>query len=386
MKEYDFIIAGGGVSGLSLAYHLVSSSLAALTILIVDSGSQGREDHALSFWSREPTPFPTVILRSWDRLRVRADSFDRIYSLGSYHYHTLRWADDQAFIRQELAKHSGVNFVDGSVDSIEDDNTQVRVIAGGQEYSGKWAFDSRFRLAGFHPDTRRYPDLRQHFRGWQIETRSPAFDPQTATLFDFRIPQEKELRFLYTLPFTEQRALVELVTLGPVDYDAKIRRYVEETLGISDYTVLSKEGGVTPLTAYPFPRQVGRRVLTIGIPGGRVKSSSGYAFTRIQRDSAAIVDSLVKTGSPFNFAKDKPFYRFCDDALLQTMSRHGEYVQPIFLSLFKNNPIERVLQFLDEINSPGENLALMLTLPLPLFMQGLLKAAGQNLGTTRRSI
>jgi hypothetical protein len=77
--------------------------------------------------------------------------------------------------------------------------------------AGKWVFDSRFRLSRLQPDPARYHNLRQHFKGWEIETSNEAFNPQAATFLDFRTPQQGEMRFFYVLPFSERRALVEYV-------------------------------------------------------------------------------------------------------------------------------------------------------------------------------
>jgi lycopene beta-cyclase len=40
-------------------------------------------------------------------------------------------------------------------------------------------------------------------------------------------------------------------------------------------------------------------VLAIGVNGGRIKPSTGYAFSRVQADSEAIVQSLLTHGHPF---------------------------------------------------------------------------------------
>ena len=57
--------------------------------------------------------------------------------------------------------------------------------------------------------------------------------------------------------------------------------------------------------------------------------------------------------------------------MLQIMDRHGDQIEPIFAALFKKNPIERVLRFLDEAASLWENLSLIATLPPALFLQAL---------------
>jgi 2-polyprenyl-6-methoxyphenol hydroxylase-like FAD-dependent oxidoreductase len=48
IKKYDFIIVGGGVAGLTLAYQLVHSPLADRSILIVDRVTKNKNDRTLS--------------------------------------------------------------------------------------------------------------------------------------------------------------------------------------------------------------------------------------------------------------------------------------------------------------------------------------------------
>jgi len=385
MQRFDFIIAGGGVSGLSLAYHLVHSPLGGSSMLVIEPGAQDRKDHAMSFWSDQATPFDPIIRRSWNRLQIRSEELDRSIDLGGWRYNTLRSADYDDYIHRDLSARPNVKFLRATVEQIADGPDFARVRADGRYFMGAWVFDSRFRLADFSPDPAHYLSLRQHFKGWLIETHRPAFNPDAATLFDFRVPQSHELRFFYVLPYTDRRALVEYVLLSPENFDEAIRGYVETTLGIRDYRILSKEGGVTPLSNYPFPRRAGQRVMTIGIQGGRVKPSSGYAFTRIQGDSAAIVRSLVKTGSPFAVPGDAPFYHFCDSTLLHIMRQDGGNVKSIYLDLFKNNPVQRVFHFLDETAAPGENLAMMLSLPSQLFWKAMAQAAWQAIRNLRRT-
>jgi lycopene beta-cyclase len=43
-KHYDFILAGGGLAGLSLACHLANSPLRDRSILIVDPDTKERND------------------------------------------------------------------------------------------------------------------------------------------------------------------------------------------------------------------------------------------------------------------------------------------------------------------------------------------------------
>ena len=137
--------------------------------------------------------------------------------------------------------------------------------------------------------------------------------------------------------------------------------------------IVATEGGVSPLTDYPFERRTSEHVMTIGTPGGRVKPSSGYAFTHIQNDSGAIVQSLIKTGQPFNIPADSRLYRLCDALLLDIMSQHGETLQAIFATMFKRNPIDRVFRFLDETASMRDIIALIASMPPRPFLAALFR-------------
>jgi lycopene beta-cyclase len=369
MKHYEFIMAGGGLGGLSLALHIAHSPLRDHSMLIVDQQAKERNDRTWCFWAETPSMFDEIVFRSWKRIHFAGENFERVVDLGTYDYRMLRGIDFYRFAWAKLSAYPNVELLQGRVDRVEDGDGSARVTIGGHMVSGDWVFDSRFKPAQFNPDPARYHYLQQHFQGWLIETLDQPLDPQTVTFLDFRTPQKNEMRFFYVLPFSERRALVEYVTLSRDDYDQALKTYLETALGIKDYRILGREAGISPLTDYPFPRRMGRHVMTIGTPAGRIKPSSGYAFTRIQKDSAAIVQSLLRASHPFDVPDDPGLYRLCDALMLEVMSRHGQDIKPIFSTMFKNNPIQRIFRFLDETTSAWENLLLIASMPPGPFLQ-----------------
>jgi lycopene beta-cyclase len=379
MKHFDFIIAGGGVSGLSLAYHLANSPLRDRSILIIDKNQKTQNDCTLSFWANDLTTFDNIVYCSWQQLRFVGDNFVQDINLQNYRYQMIRGIDFYRFVQQTLSRYPNVQFLPGTVNYIDDGNEQAIVYANGQAYSGTWVFDSRFRLSELKANSARYHWLNLHFKGWEIETPQNAFNPQLATFMDFRTPQKQDTRFFYVLPFSQHRALVEysLFTKGPINQNEckhALQAYIENTLGIKEYRILNREGGLIPSTDYTFPRQIGRRIMAIGTLGGQVKPSTGYAFERIQQDSINIVRSLSQTGHPFDIPTNSGFYRLCDSLMLDVMEHHGEQLKPIFTALFKNNSIKRIFSFLDEAASLRENLLLMASLPPRLFLQALFES------------
>ncbi len=186
------------------------------------------------------------------------------------------------------------------------------------------------------------------------------------------------MHFFYMLPFSERHALVEsvLCTATPISWEAceeALRVYLDTTLQLKAYCIRRQEQGISPLTDWPFPRQSGKHIMTIGIQGGMIKPSTGYAFMRMQEDSSSIVRSLLEVGHPFRVPAGSRRYRFFDSVLLEIMAHHGERFESIFMALFKRNPAERVFRFLDEAASLWENCLLIPSLPPQLLLQALLR-------------
>lgn len=377
IKPFDIILAGGGAAGLSLACHLVRSPLRDSSILIVDRESKERNDRTWCFWTDHPTLFDAIASHSWNQLQVLDAHMQKTLDLSPYRYQMIRGRDFYRSTHQTLSGYPGVTFLQDNVEHIEDGEPCASVLVDGQEYRGRWVFESLFNGSAFQPDERRYHSLKQQFKGWEIEMPEKAFDPQVATFFDFRTSQEKGMHFFYLLPFSDHEALVEsvLCTPAPVDWQVcreALETYLEDVLYLKKYRVMREEQGISPLTDQPFPRRIGRHVMSIGVPGGQIKPSTGYAFLRMQEDAAAIVRSLLEVDHPFNVPVSPRRYRFFDAVMLSIMAQHPEWVRSMYMDLFQHNRAERILRFLDEKASVAENARMLPGLPPQLLCQTLL--------------
>ena len=377
MKRYDYALLGGGAAGLSLALALVRSPLRDRSILIVDKDQKNRNDRTWSIWVSQPTPYDAISYGRWDRMSFISDGVRREFGLSPYRYQTLRGIDFYRFVQEELGQYPNVEQVLGSVEGLKDNPGSGSFSVDGIPYQANWIFDSRVTPGSLQPNPQRFLYLKQHFKGWEIETPAAAFDPCCATLFDLRTRQRAGLCFFYVLPFSPRRALVEYTLfsadlLDGAEYEQELKRYIEQQLKIKDYRIVEEETGVIPMTDHPFPRRLGKRILATGTRGGRIKPSTGYAFNRIQRDSQAIVSSLSRKGHPF----DVPGYsfrrRFYDSLLLEIISNQGPAVKPIFEALFAHNPVQRIFRFLDEQSTLYEDLLLISSLPSLPFLKALL--------------
>ena len=378
MNSYDIIIVGGGASGLSLASRLARSPLRDRSILIVEKDAKDKNDRTWCFWANQPWFFDDIVYRSWNQLQVLGEHFEKTLDLHEYRYNMIRGIDFYRFSRRIVSECPHVEFLRGTVELIEDGDQRATVLVNGIQYAGTWVFDSLFDWSAFKSDPTQYHAIRQQFKGWEIEVTGQTFNPQAATFLDFRTPQKTGPHFFYILPFSEHWALVEsvLCTTTPVQWelcDQALQTYLKNTLGISGYHILREEQGINPLTDWHFPRRIGKHIMAIGNHGGMVKPSSGYAFLRIQEDSSAIINSLLKVGHPFNIPASPRRYRYFDAVMLEIMTHHQERIEQILTSLFKRNPVEHIFRFLDEVASPRENLIMVPSLPPQLLLQSVLQ-------------
>lgn len=391
MTHYDFVLVGGGLAGLSLACRLAeTAAFDQRSILLVEQDAKTRNDRTFSFWSDGPGPFDAAISCSWDRLRVAGPDGAHDLDLGAYHYRTIRGSDFYRHARQRLEQHANVQYLRGHVQSIVDGPGAATVLVDGQAITAAWVFDSRPPRLADQEEDERYTRLKLHFRGWEIETEPGAFDPAVATFMDFRTPQDGAVRFFYVLPFADNRALVEYTLFTQTrlthrEAEQALATYLRAILGVADFRIVSEEGGCLPITDAPFTRRLGQRVLAIGVRGGRIKPSTGYAFSRVQADADAIMQSLLTHGHPFDLPADPAQYGWLDAVLLRVMRTHPDAIAPAFAAMFGRNPMAHILRFLDEQATPGEILHIMASLPAPLFVGTALAMAAEQIGGGARA-
>ncbi len=355
MRDYEFVLAGGGMAGLSLAFHLAHSPLKERSILIIDLEEKRSNDRTWCFWSTTPTPYHSIVHKRWSHFWIYGDEYAERIALDPYDYRMIRGEDFYEFIHETLRALRNITFLKARVNELREVGDRVEVHTSAGTYTGRWVFDSLFIPREFHVDESKHHFLKQHFVGWFIRTKRPVFDPDAATWFDFRVPQKGEMRFMYLLPTSETEALAEFTLfshdlLSREEYEENIRVYLSDVLGLGEeeYEILEEEDGIIPMTDMPFTRQAGKRIMRIGTKGGMVKASTGFTFHRTQRDCRNIVLSLVEHETPFHRKEPSRAYGTMDSMLLQIMYRHGELSKPIFVRLFEKNPIDRILRFLDE--------------------------------------
>ncbi|GAB3801970.1 lycopene cyclase family protein [Spirosoma humi] len=383
MKKYDFIIAGGGMAGLSLAYYLSQSPLRDRSILILDRVAKTSNDRTWCFWERKQdssrsnsqpaiwsNPFWSILFRSWDTVSFHGTTYAGPIEMGAYQYKMLRSIDFYEFILQELAKHPTIERKQATINRIKDTPQGGFVIADDEPFIADYVFDSTFLLKLDQPENH---NLLQHFKGWVIKTEHVCFDPQQPEIMDFRVAQQGDCRFLYVLPFDERTALVEFTLfndklLTDEEYEIELRQYIDRYVQAGSYEITETEAGVIPMSDEPALENPSEHIVRIGTSGGYTKASTGYTFQRTQRYLQTIVQNLAKTGKPHRttpwFARRFKLY---DSIFLNVLEKHRHPADDIFTRVYTENP-GRVFTFLDEETGFMEELQLFATMPFRPFL------------------
>jgi lycopene beta-cyclase len=369
--EFDAVIAGGGLSGLSLAAHLAARGWRDRRVLVVDDGDAHPSAVAWGYWSDRPGLLDGAASRSYEWMRVHAASVAMDLPLSPYRYHVVRRDDLSRLVHHILARCPRFEIRSGRVEDVRDGSDAAETTVDGRVLRSHWAFDSVTRRPGTVP-----VDARLAFTGWEIACDRSTFDPAVPVLFDFRTSQAGGSSFVYVLPTDSHRALVELTQFVPrratpasaVDRRTGLAAYLRDVVRCEGYRVLRTESAVVPLRCRPDGRR-GERVLTIGARGGLIKASTGYAYQRIQRDSAAIAHSLVRHGHPFAVPRSRRRHRLLDAVLLEVLDRDPVRLEQVFAELFAGNPVQRLLRFLDEDTRVRDELRLIASLPRAPFLR-----------------
>jgi lycopene beta-cyclase len=384
-NHYDYIIAGSGCAGLSLASRLITSeNLKNQRILLIDREHKKHNDRTWCFWEKNEGFFEPIVFRSWNALDFRSSTLSRRLNITPYRYKMIRSADFYRHCNEILSKASNLEQVQAPVESFRSLDQGVEVTAGGKTFHAKFLFNST--LNGISFDHEPHIFLRQHFRGWVIRTEGDVFDPAVATLMDFRVPQHHGTSFFYVLPVAPNRALIEFTLftrdiLTSEEYDHNLRDYIRDHITRDPYTIEEHEDGVIPMTNYPFRSREGN-IINIGTAGGHTKASTGYTFQFIQKGTASIVASLTETGVPVALQSPKRFSWY-DSTLLRVLSSNGNMGSDVFTRIFKEGDPVSVLRFLDNESTIGEELKIINRMPKGEFLAASVKEGLNRIGLRR---
>ncbi len=353
MKEFDYIIIGGGCAGLSLAYELeIHEKLKDKTLAIIEPREEYKRDKTWSFWKVTPHNFDDCVKKNWENFSVNIPGKTNYLKCKNFPYQSIDSGLFYEKIKNKLKKNENIFFFK----NIEEINKQNSLV-----------FNSVPNIKKNHLN------LWQHFCGVEIKTDNDIFDEKIFNLMDFDCEQRESVHFFYTLPYTKNRALVETTWLSKMndnsqkDYENQINNYIKNNLNIKNYEITYKEEGAIPLF-YPLNKNEKNKI-NIGTAGGMTRLSTGYTFLNIQEHSKYIRENIDNITNAKKFEINRK-YQFLDEIFLRVLEKNPEKMSDIFFRMFKTSP-KTAIKFLSNKSNFLEDLSIIFKMPKLIFIRAL---------------
>ncbi|MEL7303218.1 MAG: lycopene beta-cyclase CrtY [Pseudomonadota bacterium] len=320
--SFDCILVGGGLASQLIAYRL-HAERPEVRIAIVERGTTLGGNHTWSFHStdvttREALWLEPLISYRWDDQIVRFPGQERRLSTG---YRSMT-SDGLAAAVEALPRVTVLS--DQIATGLSPDHV---LLEDGTELHAPLIVDARGALTE-QPLALAY----QKFFGLEIETAEPHGET-TPVIMDATVPQFDGYRFVYTLPISPTRILVEdtyyseAPELAKPLLEQRTRDYIRAK-GWQIATDVRTESGILPITlAGDLDKhwaELGNELPRVGLRAWLFHSTTGYSLPNAVRladriaaaptlTSGAIADLVQRTSR--KVWSDQAFYRLINRLL-----------------------------------------------------------------------
>jgi len=353
MKEFDYIIIGGGCAGLSLAYELeINNKLKDKTLAIIESRKEYKRDKTWSFWKVFDHNFEDCIIKSWNNFTINISEKFHELNNEEFPYQSIDSGKFYKKINSKLMSNSNISFFK----NLNEINSKNSIVFNS-------VFEDKFDKS----------KLWQHFQGVEIETSKDIFDDEILSLMDFNCDQKNNVHFFYTLPFNKNKALIETTWLSDLedqnlmDYDLQLENYIKHNLRVKNYKIKFIEKGAIPLF-YPSIEK-NSKIINIGSAGGMTRLSTGYTFLNIQEHSKYILKNIDKINEVEKYNLGQK-YKFLDNIFLKVLRNNPEKMPNIFYKMFKCSP-NTIIKFLSNKSNILEDMNIISKMPKLIFIKAL---------------
>ena len=353
MKEFDYIIIGGGCAGLSLAYELeIHNKLKDKNLAIIEPRDEYLRDKTWSFWKVFSHNYEDCVKKSWNNFTINLPNETKYVECQKTPYQTI---DSGLFYNKILSKlklNKNIFFFK-NINEINKTNSII--------FNSVPQFDDQKK------------NLWQHFCGVEIETDKEFFDDKIFNLMDFACDQRNSVHFFYTLPFTKNKALVETTWISQIDndnlkdYDQQIDNYLSNHLNIRNCKINYKEVGAIPLFRQKNIKKLNE--INIGSVGGMTRLSTGYTFLNIQEQCKYIRENIENINNVKLFQVGEK-YDFLDKIFLKVLKKNSSQMGDIFYKMFNSSP-STVINFLSNKSNFFEDLEVISKMPKWMFIKQL---------------
>ena len=306
MKIYKAAIIGLGPSGLAVNKIIYGDN--SNEVIAFENININNRDNFFGFWlTNWMKPFENIVEKKWNKWTIGDENTIITHTSNEKPYCVISFKKWKNYCLETKNK---LNIVNKQVVQYFPIKDYFKIITSdNKEYYAEKIYDSR-------SIKEKKGELIQHFLGIKIHVEENTFDDKKLTLMHFT--QENDiLHFIYILPFTRNRALVESTVFSKYSFDDswyrdKINTYLKLN-NITHYEEDSMEKGIIPMFFSDKTRSTNSNIFDIGIRGGACKPSTGYAFSFLIKQIQNLKRSNKNHVSIHNFLDkkmDKIFINF----------------------------------------------------------------------------
>jgi len=374
-EAFDLVILGGGCAGLSLSMALAAHGGRCPRTLVLESRTEYTNDRTWCFWDDRAAPLACPTQHRWQTMRVAHAGQSVSLDCGSTPYQMVAAQDFYAAASTAIDRHANLQLRLGTAVVGEPSRSAggwtVRTSTG--ELMARSIVDTRPPWLPRHDGA----TLWQSFLGQEIECGAPVFDPSSLDLMNFLAPDAGGVPFVYVLPVTPTRALVEVTVFGaaplaPRELSAQLDAALAQRVGGVPFTTLRREHGILPMGLHAPRGSAEKSHVKAGLMAGAARPSTGYAFQRIQRWAGECAHVLVNSGHPVGHRPDPLPLRVMDQIFLDVLRADPCRGGALFFALFSRTDPARVIRFLSGQASVVDSLAVVAAMPVSPFLRAAL--------------
>ena len=356
-SEFDIIIIGAGVSGMILADELLSRTNK--KVLIIEKRKKFSYDKNLCFWNKPKNLITEVANNEWNKIAVYSNGEKKLYESNEIKYLRINSKTFYSFFIDRFKKRERIILkMNCSLKKIKRLTNQIIIETSRGTFKSNIVFDSSLKKEDL-----KKVKLFQHFKGIEIKTSKPVFKNKEVILMD--IQNKKNIfNFMYLLPFSKDRALVESTYFSSEIYDKEvymqdIKEYIHEKFRINDFHCKYKEFGIIPMGK--IVHNDIKNIIKIGIAGNWNRLSTGYSLQNAFIYSKQLVDQILKNKPPK--IKEKYLLNFLDNIFCSFVLTQPRKVKSFFKSFFFKNRLIDIVNFLNSTTSLVNIIRIIISLP-----------------------
>tara|TARA_B100001175_G_C19441114_1_gene606299 strand:+ start:49 stop:1131 length:1083 start_codon:yes stop_codon:yes gene_type:complete len=360
MKIYSAAIIGLGPSGLAvnkLIYNNQDNEIIAFEKTNIE-----KRNNFFGFWLTEwMMPFEKLIEKKWNNWVISDVNSEVTHCDKKYPYCVIsfkKWKD------YCLNTNNKLEVINETVTKYYSKKNYFEIVTkDNKKYFARKVYDSRY-------NKEKKNELIQHFFGINILTTNNDFNENKLNLMHFT-EEDNLLHFIYLLPFSKNKALVESTVfskkvLSEEWYRNKITKYLNY-LKINKYKELSQEKGVIPMFFSEEKTSKNLNIYNIGIRGGACKPSTGYAFAFLIKQIQLLKDSKKNHIHIHNYIEKK-----MDKVFLNYLKSNNENGIS-FINLAKNLNGREFQNFMMGYSSILTKIKIIKSMPKLAFIKAIFK-------------